>query len=184
MKHLTFALFLTFYLDVSIQALTLGMTRDSSSTKSNVKISRRNALIQGSASIAGLVGASNSASAELLPAETIDLSAIKAAQSKTASAPGIMSSTGKRATTIIPIFNDTKNEQFEKCHTCKGCKQIAHGQTQINMAQAQESINDCLPTPDDFHRQSRHPLRLFLTRSFFIIVMSTSSMGIFSFNSL
>lgn len=103
MKHLTYALFLTFYLDVSIQALTLSMTRDSSSTKSIVKISRRNALIQGSASIAGLVGASNSASAELLPAETVDLSAIKAAQSKKASAPGIMSSTGKRATTIIPI---------------------------------------------------------------------------------
>lgn len=67
-------------------------------------IGRRDVIISGSASILGIIGSPSESCAELPKAEVVDLAAIKAAQSKTASIPGFTSSgTSTPGSSLSPI---------------------------------------------------------------------------------
>jgi len=70
-------------------ALNLSMSTPDRKPMHAINLNRRDALISASASIIGFTASPSQSLAELPKAETVDLAAIKAAQAKTASVPGI-----------------------------------------------------------------------------------------------
>jgi len=86
-------------------ALNLSMSTNSRSNgmMHDINLNRRNAIISASASILGITALPSQSLAELPKAETVDLAAIKAAQSKIASAPGITNSLKSGTAAILPF---------------------------------------------------------------------------------
>jgi len=88
MQQIFIATFVLVTYNSSTFALNLSMSTSRKHTHA-INFNRRDALISASASIMGITSAPSRSLAELPKAETVDLAAIKTAQAKTASVPGI-----------------------------------------------------------------------------------------------
>lgn len=91
-----------FALSLSMKGTSNKVT-DKTSSYSVPTVNRRNAIISASATLFGIAGSPANTKAELPQAETIDLAAIKAAQSKAASTPGVSSIISSGGAGIVPI---------------------------------------------------------------------------------
>jgi diketogulonate reductase-like aldo/keto reductase len=110
MKYLFFFAFYVVVYTHNGLAFALNLSMSTNSRSSNgtgmmhdINLNRRNALISASASILGITALPSQSLAELPRAETVDLAAIKAAQAKTASVPGISNSLKSGAAAILPF---------------------------------------------------------------------------------
>ena len=103
--HVVTFISLSAHHDSAAFALSLSMSGTSKQLNNKhssiPSISRRDALISASATLVGIAGSPDESKAELPKAEVVDLAAIKAAQSKTASIPGITNSGSSAGITPI-----------------------------------------------------------------------------------